>query len=65
VTDLNQNTDYLRASLKEALLDMNVRQHSAHGSKSSLEVLRDSRIIETLQLVLDRLDKIERGLNGE
>ena len=60
MSDLTTNPDYLKATLTEALLDMNVRQHSIHGSKSSLEILRDARIIESILWLMDRLDKLEK-----
>jgi hypothetical protein len=54
--ELNKSVPYLRATLKEALLDLHVRQN---GPKSLHEVIRDSRIVETLLLVLDRLEALE------
>jgi hypothetical protein len=57
--ELNKSVPYLRATLKEALLDLNVRQSAA---KSLHEVIRDSRIVETLLLVLDRLEALEGKL---
>ena len=59
MSDLYKDASYLRAVLKEAVLDINVRQYSAHGSKPVLEILRDARILETLLLLLDRVDVLE------
>jgi hypothetical protein len=59
MSELTTNPTYLRATLNEALLDMGVRQHSIHGSKSAMDILRDSRVIETVLFLLDRLEKLE------
>lgn len=55
---LDKNPSYLRATLKEALLDLNVRPGV---SKTLHEVMRDSRIIETILLLLDRVEALEKA----
>jgi hypothetical protein len=64
MSELNQNPAYLKASLNQAILDLGIRQ-SGHTGKSATDILRDSRVIETMLYVLDRLEKIERGLDGK
>lgn len=54
--NLGKDTGYLRATLREALLDLHDRPNSP---KNLLDVVRDSRIVETLLLLLDRVDALE------
>jgi hypothetical protein len=54
VSDLDQDVSYLRSCLKEALLDLSVRQNV-----NLRDVIHDSRIVETLLLLLDKLDEAE------
>jgi hypothetical protein len=58
LSDLDKNTAYLRATLKEALLDLNDRQSAP---KSALEVMRDSRVVEAVLLLLDRVEVLEKA----
>jgi hypothetical protein len=53
--NLDQNTEYLRASLKEM-----VTRLAYPGSLSAIEIVQNGRVAETLLLVLDRLDKLEQ-----
>lgn len=56
MSELTQDVNYLRACLKESLLELHVRS----GIKSARDVVRDSRIVETLLLVLDKIDALEK-----
>jgi hypothetical protein len=58
MSELNKSVPYLRATLKEALLDLNDRPSVP---KSAVEIVRDSRVIEAVLLILDRLDALEKG----
>jgi hypothetical protein len=58
MSELNKSVPYLRATLREALLDLNDRPTV---QKSATEVLRDSRVIEAVLLILDRLEALEKA----
>jgi hypothetical protein len=58
MSELNKSVPYLRAPLREALLDLNDRPTV---QKSATEVLRDSRVIEAVLLILDRLEALEKA----
>lgn len=57
MSELNKSVPYLRACLREAILDLNDRPTV---QKSATETVRDSRVIEAVLLVLDRLEALEK-----
>ena len=54
MSELNKSVPYLRATLKEAILDLNVRQDTVLR-----DVIRDSRCLEAILLLLDKVEALE------
>lgn len=56
MSELTKDVSYLRACLSEALLDLHVRS----GIKSTRDTMRDSRVVEAVLLLLDRVVELEK-----
>lgn len=56
MSDLYRDISYLKASLRECVLDLNERS----TPKSVFEIVRDARFAEVLLLPLDRVEALEK-----
>lgn len=56
--NLNSNVSYLRACLREAVVELNERNAAPKGTR---EIFRDSRLCEAVALLLDRVELLEKG----
>lgn len=61
MSDLTKDTGYLRATLREALLDLNCRPTVP---KIAAEILRDSHVLEAVLLLIDRVAELEKKVEA-